>query len=129
MKDPSGHKQSAQFESLNHDKSTPIVSTSDGPKSLLSSSIPDLKFTHFACNLVHFEPEIDSDGGQIVINKVVIAVSNEEWRFADTLIAYDDDFEEKILLFDHNIIIEYRLDGNYLQVLLFNLRDVLLGYG
>ena len=108
---------------------TPIVSTSDGPKSLLSSSIPDLKFTHFACDLVHFEPEIDSDGRQVIIDKVVIAVPDEEWRFADTLISNDDDFEEKILLFDHNIIIEYRLDGNYLQVLLFNLRDVLLGYG
>ena len=78
MKDQSGHKQSARFESLNHDKSTPIVSTSDGPKSLLSSSIPDLKFTHFACDLVHFEPEIDSDGRQVIIDKVVIAVPDKE---------------------------------------------------
>ena len=102
-------------------KNTPIVCTGDGSESFLSSSVPNLQFAHLASNLVHFKPKIDSNGGEVVINEVVVAVPDEEGRLADSLVAHDDNFEEKILLFDHELLSQsIDQNGNYLQVLLFN---------
>ncbi len=82
---------------------TSIVSTSDGAKTFLAGSVPNLEFAQFVVNLGHFESKVDSDGGQVVVNEVVITEADEEGRFPDSLVAYDDYLKQKILLFDHSI--------------------------
>ena len=52
--------------------------------------------------LDHLEAEVDSDGGQVVINEVVVAEPDEKRGLAHSLIADDDYLKEKILLFYHS---------------------------
>lgn len=87
--------------SLSERENTAVVSTSDGPESFLTSGIPDLQFAGFPINFCHFEPEVYSDGWQVVVDEVIITETDEEGRLAHALVADDDYFEEEILLFDH----------------------------
>jgi hypothetical protein len=82
-------------------RDTAVVGAGDGAEAFLSGSIPDLKFAHFSFNLCHFEAEVDSDGGQVVVDEVVVAESDEEGGLADSLVAHNHYLEEEILLFDH----------------------------
>lgn len=52
--------------------------------------------------LDHLEAEVDSNGGQVVIHKVIVTEPDEERRLAYSLIADYDYLKEKILLFYHS---------------------------
>lgn len=80
---------------------TPVVGTGDGTESLLASRVPDLQFAQFVIGLCHFEAEVDSDGGEVVVCEVIIAEADEERGLAYPLVAYDHYLEQVIQLFDH----------------------------
>jgi hypothetical protein len=64
-----------------------------------------LQFTSLALVLDHLESEVHANCGQIVIHEVVITEADEEGGFSYSLVPYDDDLKQKILLLDHAIII------------------------
>lgn len=87
--------------SLNRQRSTAVVGGCYCTKALLTCSVPNLQFAHFSIDLGHFEAKINSDGWKVVIDKLVVAESDEERGLSDALVAYDDDLEEEVLFFDH----------------------------
>ena len=98
----SGRTLSGRLASLHVAENTSVVSAGDGPESLLARGVPNLQLAHLSLDLVHLEAEIDADGGQVVVDEVVVAVPDEEGGLADALVAHDHHLEEEILLFDHN---------------------------
>lgn len=54
-----------------------VIGTCDGSKSLLSSSIPDLKLDAFVIDGEGFEPEVDSDGGKIMLGELILYEPDE----------------------------------------------------
>jgi hypothetical protein len=75
----------------------------------LSSCIPNLQLASPSAQLDHLEAEVNSNGGQVVLGKVIIAVSYEEGRLSHSLVAHNDDLEEEVLLLDHSIDLNCRI--------------------
>ena len=80
---------------------TPVVRTRYCSESLLPSSIPDLKLDIFAVDLNGFEPEINANGGEIVLGELILNEANEDRRLAHSRITNDDCLVEMIELFYH----------------------------
>lgn len=51
------------------------------------------------------KPEVDPDGGEVALLEGVICEPAEEGRLADGAVADDDNFEEVIVLSDHDIYV------------------------
>lgn len=53
----------------------------------------------------HLESEIDADGGQVVVDEIVITEADEQGGFAYSLVAHYYDLKQEILLLYHPLII------------------------
>ena len=51
-----------------------------------------------------FKSEIDPNGGKIVLHKIVIAEAKEEGRFANPLVADNDNLEGIVVFLNHMVI-------------------------
>jgi hypothetical protein len=49
-----------------------IIGTGNGSKSLLASSIPDLKLDAFVIDGECFEPKVNSDGSEIMLRELIL---------------------------------------------------------
>jgi hypothetical protein len=84
---------------------TSVVCTGYCPKSLLPGGVPYLQLAAQRFHFEHFEPEVHSDRGQVVLYKIVVAEPQEERGFADALVADDDNFEQIVLFLYHIILL------------------------
>lgn len=84
---------------------TSIICAGDGSKSLLSGRIPNLQLANETINLMSFESKIDTNGWQVIFDKVTIAEPKEERRFAHSLISDDDHLESVVVLLNHVFLI------------------------
>lgn len=89
-----------------------IVGTCDGSKPFLACGVPDLKFHIFPINLDRLEPEVHSDGGQVMLWKLIFYKSNEYSWLAHSWVPYYDSFVKMIKLFYHIFRINnYKFQG------------------
>ena len=84
-----GIKRTPVINGIDHDYSHRafIVGLSDGFKSFLASSVPDLQPDFFAINLDCFDLEINADGGEVRCHEVVFAKTKENVCFAYSTIS------------------------------------------
>lgn len=87
-----------QHGRLRQHKITFVVGISDGPESLLASSIPNLKLHSFVIWFYSFESKVDSDGGHVVFVELVVCESQQQAGFPHRWIPNDYVFEKVIIL-------------------------------
>ena len=80
---------------------TSIISTRDSPEALLSGCIPNLKFHILIVNSCGLKSEVNSNGGEVMLLKLIFSESNKNWWLADSRIANDDCFVQVVKLFYH----------------------------
>ena len=84
-----------------HSLSVLVVGACDCSESLLSGSVPDLKFGELALHLYSFEPKINSDCGQIALLKLVICKPPKERGLSDRGISDNNNLEQVIVFRNH----------------------------
>lgn len=86
---------------------TSVVGAGNGPESLLTGGVPDLKFADFVIDIEHSEPEINTDGSEVVLDEVIIAESKKKRGLSDALVSNKNDFKDVILFFYHCCFINW----------------------
>ncbi len=74
---------------------------SDGFKSFLSSSVPNLEFDNILTALNGSDFKIDTNGGEVTLAEDVVGESEEETGFGDRRITDKDNFEKVVEVFVH----------------------------
>ena len=75
-----------------------VICISDGPISLLSSGIPNLKLDLLTVMPERAESEVDADGGDIVLVELIICESYEKARLADAGITEKNHLEKMVII-------------------------------
>lgn len=75
-----------------------VVSIGDGPISLLSSCIPNLKLNLFTIMSERSESEVNSDGGHVVLVELVICEPDKEAGLADAGISKKNHLEKMVII-------------------------------
>ena len=81
--------------------STSVVGAGDGAETLLPCCVPDLELANKPVHFVPLEAKINSDGWEIILDKVLVAKPEEEGRFANPLIPHNHHLESVVVLLDH----------------------------
>ena len=76
---------------------TSVVSVGDGPVSLLAGRVPNLQLNILFGHLEGSKPEVDPNGGDVVLRESVVSETDEEARFAHIRVP-DDDYLEKVVI-------------------------------
>ncbi len=99
---------------------TSIISAGNGAKPLLTRCIPDLQFACLPIELDHLESKVHANGGEVVINEVIVTESNEERRLAYSLVAHYHYLEKKILLFYHSYYFTRLIKSSYQDPIIYD---------
>jgi hypothetical protein len=93
-----------------------VVGAGDGPEALLAGCVPDLELNHLAVDIHGLEPEVDPNGGQVVLVELVVSEPEQEARLAHPRIADNHQLVQEIVLLDHSIIITPTLSPHILEI-------------
>ncbi len=80
-----------------------VVSSSDRPKSLLSCSIPNLKFDYVFTWLDCSDLEIDTNGGEETLTEDIVREPQEETGLSDRGIPNKYNFKQVVVLLMHRL--------------------------
>jgi len=98
---------------------TSIISAGNGAKPLLARSVPDLQFACLPIQFNHLESKVDTNGREVVINKIIVTESDEERRLADSLIAHYYYLKKKILLFYHSYYFTILIKSSHQDLIIY----------
>merc|ERR1712110_1063852 len=83
---------------------TSVVRRSDCSETLLTGSIPNLKFNRFASNLDSSNLEVDTNGTDVGLCVGIISETQKKARFVDTTVTNEQEFEEMIVFRVHSAV-------------------------
>ena len=76
---------------------TPVIRRRDTPITLLTGSVPDLRFYHFVVlDLDGFGREFHSNSRLGIFVELVLGETKDKVRLSDTRVAQQDDFENEL---------------------------------
>jgi hypothetical protein len=83
--------------------SSSVIAASDGPETLLSSSIPNLQLNRLPILLNRPNFEVNTNGAYVAVNVSIISESEKKTRFSNRGVTDQQKLEQIIVLVAHDL--------------------------